>query len=171
MRGADVLLLLKKLTPKGRALSMRELAEETNLSVSSVSESLERCKKAHLVDSSKKRVNILSFQEFIVHALAYVFPAEAGRTVRGVPTYVSASPLKEQLSDASEQYVWHYAKGEARGQRVDPLYPTAPEAALRDDDLYRLLVIADTLRMGRAREKEIAIAELNKYLQSYAENE
>jgi hypothetical protein len=42
-----------------------------------------------------------------------------------------------------------------------------PEAALRDEELYQLLVIADTLRMGRSREREIAVAELNKYIQRY----
>jgi hypothetical protein len=105
------------------------------------------------------------------HGLAYVFPAETGRIIRGVPTYVSASPIKEQVANATDQYVWRYAKGEARGQMIEPLYPSVPEAALRDEELYQLLVIADTLRMGRSREKEIAIAELSKHIQRYVENQ
>ena len=48
---------------------------------------------------------------------------------------------------------------------------TKPEAALQDDELYQLLVIADTLRLGRAREKEIAIEELSKYINRYVENQ
>ena len=73
--------------------------------------------------------------------------------------------------DSSEQFVWRYIKGNARGQMIEPLYPSVPEAALRDEELYQLLVIADTLRMGRSREKEIAIAELNKHIQRYVEIE
>jgi hypothetical protein len=54
---------------------------------------------------------------------------------------------------------------------VDPLYPSVPEAAILDEELHQLLAIADTLRMGRAREKEIAIDELTKFIQRYAENQ
>ena len=171
MKEQDIFVLLKKLTSRGRALSVRKLAEEIGMSASSVSESLERCRKAQLVDKNKKRVNTLALQEFMEHGFAYVFPVEPGRVIRGVPTYVSASPLKEQVSNSAEQYVWRYAKGEARGQQIAPLYPSVPEAALRDEELYQLLVIADTLRVGRAREKEIAVAELNKYILRYVENQ
>ena len=171
MKELDLVVLLKKLTPQGQSLSLRRLAEELGMSASSVSESLERSKKAQLVDRTKKRVNTLALQEFMEHGLAYVFPVEAGRVIRGVPTYVSASPIKEQVANAANQFVWHYAKGDARGQKIEPLHPSVPEAALRDKDLYRLLVIADTLRVGRVREKEIAIAELSKYIQRYVENQ
>ena len=171
MKEQDLVILLKKLTSKGRELSLRKLAEELGMSASSVSESLERSKKAQLVDRNKKRVNTLALQEFMVHGLTYVFPAETGRVIRGVPTYVTASPIKEQVANTADQYVWRYAKGEARGQMIEPLYPSVPEAALRDEELYQLLVIADTLRMGRSREKEIAVAELNKYIQRYVENQ
>ena len=171
MKEQDLVILLKKLTSKGRYLSLRKLAEELGMSASSVSESLERSKKAQLVDRNKKRVNTLALQEFMIHGLAYVFPAETGRVIRGIPAYISASPLKEQVTDSSEQFVWRYIKGNARGQQITPLYPSVPEAALRDEELYQLLVIADTLRMGRSREKEIAIAELNKHIRNYVENQ
>jgi hypothetical protein len=42
-----------------------------------------------------------------------------------------------------------------------------PEAAEKDPELYRLLVIADTLRMGRVRERNVAIQELDKYIEAY----
>ena len=67
--------------------------------------------------------------------------------------------------------MWHYLKGNARGQQIEPLYPSVPEAALRDPELYQLLVIVDTLRMGRAREREIAIQELAVRINRYVENE
>lgn len=171
MKEQDLVVLLKKLTFKGRELSLRKLAEELGMSTSSVSLCLERCKKAQLVDRNKKRVNTLALQEFMAHGLAYVFPVEAGRIIRGIPAYVSASPIKEQVANTTDQYVWRYSKGESRGQMIEPLYPSVPEAALRDEELYQLMVIADTLRMGRAREKEIAVAELNKYIQRYVENQ
>ena len=171
MKEQDILVLLKKITSNGRALSVRKLAEELGMSASSVSESLERCRKAQLVDPNKKRVNTLALQEFMIHGLAYVFPAEPGRIGRGIPTYVSASPLKEQLAANADAYVWHDVRGTARGQQIEPLYPSVPQAVQRDEELYELLVIVDALRMGRAREKEIAINELNKRFERYAENQ
>ena len=170
MKSQDVLILLKKLTISGQGLSFRGLAESLGMSVSSVSESLKRCQKAQLVDRHKKKVNALALQEFLIHGIAYVFPIEAGRIGRGVPTYVSASPLHDKIAGSADSFVWHYAKGTARGQQIEPLYPTVPEAALRDDELYQLLVIVDALRMGRAREKEIAIKELIQRINRYVEN-
>lgn len=169
MKEQDVVILLKKLTSKGRDLSGRKLAEELGMSASSVSESLERCKQAQLIDHNKKHVNILALQEFLIHGVAYVFPAQAGRVGRGFPTFVSAAPLKGQLAANADEFVWHDVRGTARGQQITPLYPSVPEAIQRDEELYELLVIVDALRMGRAREKNIAINELNKRFEQYAQ--
>ena len=171
MKPQDIVVLLKKLTSQGKILSANGLAASLGMSASTVSECLERCKKAQLVDRNKKRVNTLALQEFLIHGIQYVFPAEAGRVGRGVPTYISASPIKEQLSNDNESYVWHDVKGSARGQQIQPLYSTISQAVREDDELYQLLVIVDTLRMGRVREREIAIAELAKHINGYAENQ
>ena len=171
MKEQDLVILLKKLTHKGYSLSVRKLAEELGMSASCVSESLERSKQAQLVDRNKKRVNILALQEFLIHGVAYVFPAHAGRIGRGIPTYASASPFKEQLAANADAYVWHDVRGTVRGQQIEPLYPSVPEAVQRDEELYELLVIVDALRMGRAREKEIAINELTKRFERYAKDQ
>lgn len=171
MKPQDIVVLLKKITIHGRLLSARKLAEELNMSASNVSECLERCKVAQLVDKKKKMVNVLALQEFLVHGIQYVFPVIVGRVGRGISTYVNASPIKERISQNTENYVWHYVRGTARGQQIEPLYAGAVEAALKDEELYQLLVIVDTLRMGRAREKDIAIQELSERLKRYAENQ
>lgn len=171
MKPQDLLIILKKMTRDGMGLSCRGLAASLGMNPSSVSESLERSKKAQLVDRNKKRVNTLALHEFLVHGVQYVFPAEVGRVGRGMPTYVSASPIKEQLTTTSDTYVWHDVKGSARGQQIEPLYNTVPQAVKEDNELYQLLVIVDTLRMGRVRERELAISELNKRINDYAENQ
>jgi hypothetical protein len=40
------------------------------------------------------------------------------------------------------------------------LYATVPQAALDDEQLYALLALADALRVGKIREKNIAVQEL-----------
>jgi hypothetical protein len=42
-----------------------------------------------------------------------------------------------------------------------PLYKRAPEAALKDEDLYQLLALVDAIRDGSARERELAKRELS----------
>ncbi|MCZ7655319.1 MAG: hypothetical protein M5R42_15165 [Rhodocyclaceae bacterium] len=52
--------------------------------------------------------------------------------------------------------VWPSAKGTARGVGLAPLYPSVPEAALRNEKLYALLALFDALRSGQARERNAA---------------
>jgi hypothetical protein len=46
-----------------------------------------------------------------------------------------------------------------------PLYPTVPEAALRDENLYAILALFDAERSGQARERNIAQKKLAEYFQ------
>ena len=43
-----------------------------------------------------------------------------------------------------------------RGIALIPLYPSAPAAALRSPALYENLALFDALRMGNARERNLA---------------
>lgn len=105
-----------------------------------------------------------SFNEFLVYGLKYVFPTEPGAIVRGVPTAHSASPIKEHISSGTDVYVWPYSKGNTRGQAIEPLYQTIPESVQEDKLFYELMAIVDTFRVGRVREINIAIVELEKRL-------
>ena len=167
MRPQDVVILLKKLTTSGKCLMNKDIAASLLISPSEVSDAMERCRIAGLVDNQKSVVNTLALQDFLVSGLRYVFPVQPGAIVRGMPTAVSASPIKEQISVGNENFVWPYKNGTMRGQAILPLYATVPEAASNDDELYRLLVVAETLRMGRTRERTIAIEELRKACEAY----
>lgn len=149
----------------------KQLAASLGISQSEVSESLERSRFAGLLDDNKMRVNTLALREFLLYGVKYCFPIQPGNLVRGVLTFVSASPVKEQLSAGSEVFVWPDPEGEARGQSVIPLYPTVPAAVKSDNDFYKLMVIVDTLRIGRTREVAIATEELDKYLKRYGEGQ
>ncbi len=102
--------------------------------------------------------------DFLIYGLKYVFPAEPGAIIRGIPTAHSAPPINEHISSGTDSYVWPYAKGTLRGQAIEPLYKTIPMVAQNDKLFYELLVIIDTIRVGRAREIKIAVEELGKRL-------
>lgn len=167
MRPQDVVILLKKTTKDGKRLLNKDIAASLKISASEVSEALERCRIAKLIDRNKQKVNIMALEEFLVHGLKYVFPVQPESVVRGIPTAFSATPIKEQISQGNEKYVWAYKNGTERGQRIEPLYKSVPEIINSDTELYELLVIVDTLRIGKTREIEIAKVELKKYFQKY----
>ncbi len=163
MRPQDIVVLLKILALKHDEWYNADLAQYLKISPSEISEVLNRCKIAGLVDTKKRKVNINSFSEFIIYGLKYVFPVEPGAMVKGIPTAHSASPIKEHIK-SNEVYVWTYSKGTHRGQAIEPLYKTIPEVVQKDQSFYELLTIVDTIRVGRVREIKIAIEELNKRL-------
>jgi len=158
-------VLLKILALRHDEWYNSDLAHSLKISPSEVSEVLNRCKIAGLIDSKKRRVNVNSFIEFLVYGLKYVFPTEPGAIAKGIPTAHSASPIKERIS-SSEIYVWSYVKGTHRGQSIEPLYKTLPQVAQEDKSFYELLTIVDTIRVGRVREIKIAIEELNERLKN-----
>jgi hypothetical protein len=137
------------------------LADSLGISQSEISKSIMRSKYAGFLNPDGKEVMKMAFMEFLQYGIRYVFPQKPGPIVRGIPTSHSASPLKEIIL-SEEPYVWPYAKGTVRGQSIIPLYKSVPEAAINDPLLYQLLALVDALRVGRSREKQIAIEELEK---------
>jgi hypothetical protein len=166
MRPQDIVVLLKIISFGDDKWRNIDIANAIGISPSEVSEALNRCRIAKLIDSKKRKVNISSFTEFLIYGLKYVFPTEPGATVKGTPTAHSASPIKEQISSDVDIYVWSNAKGTHRGQAIEPLYKTLPDIVHEDKAFYELLTIVDTLRVGRVREIKIAIDELTKRLKN-----
>ena len=166
MRPQDILVLLKIISMKNPEWLNLDIANSLKISQSEVSEALNRCKIARLIDGDKRKIYIKSFKEFLIYGLKYVFPAEPGAIVRGIPTAHSANPIKELISQGSENFVWPYSKGILRGQSIEPLYDTIPMVVQNDILFYELLAILDTLRIGRVREIKIAIDELEKRLKN-----
>ena len=159
----DLLILLKIVACGDKQWLQKPLAEALGVSQSEVSKSLTRLKYAGLIDPKGKTVMKMALMDLMQYGLRYVFPLKPGPVVRGVPTAHSAAPLNKLIQN-TEDYVWPYGKGTVRGHSILPLYPSVPEAALKDETLYELLALADALRVGRAREKELAVIELKKLL-------
>ena len=59
-------------------------------------------------------------------------------------------------SAPGEAPVWPHPKGESKGPSLSPISPTAPDVALADPVLHQLLALLDALRVGRARERDLA---------------
>ena len=135
---------------------MKDLANELKISASEISESLNRSVIAGLISSDKKSLKKLALLDFIQFGLQYVYPLRPGALVRGIGTAHSAPPLNSQII-TEEQFVWPYAQGNMRGQAIEPLHPKLPEACLKDKKFYELMALTDAIRVGKTRERRLAI--------------
>lgn len=165
MRPQDIVVLLKIVSIHNQKWRNIDIANALQVSPSEVSEALNRCRIAGLIDSKKRSIHTNSFKEFLIYGLKYVFPVEPGSVVKGIPTAHSASPINKHIASGGDVYVWPYAKGTQRGQAIEPLYKTIPAIIQEDKIFYELLAIVDTIRVGRAREIKIAIEELEKRIE------
>jgi hypothetical protein len=145
-----------------RSTQNKDLAELLKISTAEISTSIYRSSFSGLIDVSlSKHVFMQSLFEFLKFGIKYVFPVQPGALVRGIPTAHSAEPLKSKLS-FQEEVVWEHPEGKVRGQAIIPLYHTVPVIAEKNELLYELLALTDSLRIGGAREKELACMELEK---------
>lgn len=165
LKPQDLLVLLKAAANPGHRWTYAALAEALSMSASEVHASVKRAVAGGLAVARGRgewSPVIPALHEFAVHGVRYVWPAVVGTSKRGIPTSFGTAPLEGKLmAAAGEAPVWAFASGSAKGPSVSPIYRTAPEAALADPALHRLLALLDALRIGRARERALA-AELLK---------
>ncbi len=161
MRPQDVVLLLKLVLEEGNPWTQISIAKALAMSQSEVSESLARSGYARLLFERGRKVARQPLMELLQYGIPYMFPQHPGNVTRGIPTAHSAAPLK-RLIQSNEQYVWPYAKGNVRGHGIEPLFSAILPIIEQDQELYELLALVDALRVGKAREKNLAIDLLRK---------
>jgi hypothetical protein len=144
------------------------LARDLALSASDVHNSTQRAELAGIIAADRGdglKVIKPALQEFLLHGVRYAFPAVFGGISQGIATAAAGPTLSGLLVAPESPTVWPYVHGKARGPSLCPLYPSAPQAALRDEALYDFLTLIDAIRIGAARDRELARAEIAKRLQ------
>ena len=160
IRGQDIVVLLSLVGLDDR-FSIRELAADVALPPASTHRSLTSLEQARLYDRRRRRVPLAAAEEFLVHAVKYMFAAHMGTETRGIAAAWAAEPLVSALAPTGElPPVWPDPAGTVRGLALEPLHPVAIAAAGRDPVVARRLALVDTLRAGDARLREIAVEAL-----------
>lgn len=141
--------------------SLRSLSAALGLSKSEISNAMARCRTAGMLvndyDTGLPKVNRRELLKITEHALKYFFPVKPGAMVRGIPTGFAAPVLSKSLKSAGSLIlVWPDAQGAERGQAVEPLYKTVPQAVKQDRTLYHYLALVDAIRLGGPREGGVA---------------
>ncbi len=163
MRPQDIAILLKIIALNGQSWQLVSLSNALRISISEISESLNRSRIANLIDGNKKNIHRLNFLEFLEYGFKYVFPQQPGALVRGIPTAHSHPFMKNNFM-SELNYVWPDQNGVVIGLMIEPLYPKLTEAIYNDPEYYKLLALIDVLRVGKVREIKYAMDELKKVI-------
>jgi hypothetical protein len=167
LKPQDVVVALKIALAGEFVPSFAQLSRALHMSVSEVHGAAQRGVRSRLLESmaGSSRANKNSLREFLLHGVMYAFPALEGPVTRGMPTGVSAPALRAHFDNAqSMPLVWPDAEGQERGHSISPLYPSVPLACKEDPELYLALAAVDAIRIGAARERELAVDVLTRAL-------
>lgn len=135
-----------------------DLGSELGISPSTAHASVQRLNAAGLVHKNGMHyeVNLAALEEFLLHGVRYAFPPQTSRRKRGVPTAHNAPALYDLLGGETDPWVWPSAQGTNVGVALEPLIPSAVEFPKTAPQLYELLTLVDAIRVGTARDREIA---------------
>ena len=167
LKPQDLVVAVKLATNRNKEFVLTSLADELDMAVSSVHGSIKRCELARLVSRSAGSVRAIraSLKEFLLYGAKYAFPAILGPTGRGTPTSVGAPSLQSYFDQNKlPPPVWPDPEGKDYGTTVIPLHPTVPSASMKDAAFYELMALFDAIRLGAAREREIAANEISRLL-------
>lgn len=170
MKSQDVVMMsLLRLHPQEK-WTLEELSARLGQSVSQCHAARKRLREARLLSSDPARpwhVSAENFVEYMIHGVKYDFPPKFGAPVRGIPTAHSSAFVSEQFrnvgGDASK-VVWPSANGSVIGRALDPLHSSQLHLCSQPgfEDVYKLLVCVDLLRMGQSRERAWAAKQIEE---------
>lgn len=164
LQASDLLLAMKLAVSSAEdSASIRSLGEALDLSKSTVANSLQRLQKLGLIRKGHQ-VNKLALRDCLEHASRWIAPATVGDYELGLLTAHAEPSMAGKFSGDDDPMVIPLPHGPDRGRAVTPLHPSAPAAAKKDPKLHRLLAVVDSFRIGGAREREVASAELSACL-------
>lgn len=166
LKPQDLAVALELLTLERKWLPYRQLSEKLRLSQYEVNAAVKRLLEARLLaqlDSGPAPVK-RNLRDYVLHGAVFSFPPVRGSITIGIPTAHSAAPFKKGLTRRDIPVVWPHPQGDVRGEALIPLYPGLPIVAASDPPLYELLSTFDVLRIGQAREREVARQWLAKRL-------
>lgn len=164
LKPQDFVVALKLAVNHSRDFLLMSLADELSMPLSAVHGSVKRAEVARLISRSAGAIRAVraNVKEFAIHGAKYSFPGALGTSSRGVPTAIGAPVLASLFEKAGTMLspVWPTSDGSTWGLELVPLHTSVPAAASRDQPFYDALALVDAIRVGAAREREIAINEL-----------
>ncbi len=156
MKNQDIVVLAVLMNGRTRQLPYQAISKAAKVSVSEAFASVKRLQESDLLNDDRiiRKRNV---EEFLLHGLRYMLPMKStGELAYGIPTSYAAPVAANAFAVSGDVPVWRSPRGKVLGRCCEPIYPTAPDAAAEDPDLYDRLAVIDMLRGGRLRERKFA---------------
>lgn len=188
LKPQDVLLACKLYALGDGEWTFGSLSRSLGLSASAAHGAWQRLRKAGIVAELSDGLKIARRRlfELLAHGAPLTFYAERGPVAHGMLTGFHAEPVKVHgvQTNGAMPLVWA-ARSPSRsprkkskkgpglgtgtltfvqGESVEPIYPSAPAAALEDVGLYEMLALFDAVRVGEPKERRTAIEILERKL-------
>ena len=169
LRPQDLVVALKLVSLESDRPPYASLGEELHLSAFEAHAAARRLVAARLASEDPDegiRIQKGALILFVLYGAPYAFPPVRTGITIGFPTAYGVAPLNEMMlfPDQISVPVWPHPEGDVRGQGLLPLYQKLPLAARADPVLYELLALFDALRIGQARERELAERHLRRLI-------
>jgi len=156
LKPQDILLVVHLLSDT-KFRKQTEYATELGMSQAEISASLKRLAYVNLIDKELLLPYRANVEEFLVHAIKYIFPIEYEKVQKGIPTGSSFSPLNKVLRSNGLPIVWASDEGTEIGNAVKPLFPSVPHIIGDQHVLHQRLALIDSIRMAKPRERALAV--------------
>lgn len=182
LKPQDIVILLKILSTSELSkndtegpLSQNKLAIYLCMSVSEVNAGIKRLVLSGLLAPVNRKDNSVlipiksACEECLISGVKYFLPVKLGVYTLGIATSYAAPIFNEHIVIGSDPIpVWPYGEGDKRGLAVEPLYRSVPQSITQFPDqlFYELLVLVDAIRIGRVRERNIAIKLLKEKIKN-----
>jgi hypothetical protein len=114
LKPQDLAVVLYLCRPSPSRPPYAQIAGELSMSSSEVHAAVARAVASGLLHGADlgHRPNLSALEEFLLHGMKYVFPAERGEPTRGVPTSYAAAPLSALIAPGNDlPPVWPYPSG------------------------------------------------------------
>lgn len=161
LKPGDIVVALQlALTPE---TALSNLADATKRSIGEVHNAIGRLRTSGLVHPEARRIEREPLVQFIRWGVPYAFPPTIGGATVGIAT-AAILDGSEEAEPADSEFVWPASVGTSRGESLMPLHPRVPELADQNPRLRALLALVDLIRIGGARERAAAVAELERVL-------
>lgn len=173
LKPQDIVILLKILstvtlsnTYSAEALSQNVLAGLLCMSPSEVNAGFKRLILSGLLGSVQRPNKVVyvpiktAAEECLVSGVKYFLPVRLGAYTRGIATGYAAPVFEKYIVLGDDPIpVWPYGDGNQRGVALEPLYRSVPQSLAKYPDqlFYEMLALVDAIRIGRVRERNIAI--------------
>lgn len=159
MKPQDVVIAVKLLGAADSTWSYASLGEDLGLGHNQVHLACKRLMAASLM--MDRRIAKRNLVEFLVHGLKYVFPPIWEGEQHGIPTAVSSPVMQKELR-SPQVIVWPTGRRkDPKGDSLRPLHKCVFTVIENDLFSYQVLAILDSIRISKAREREVAINLIN----------